>query len=419
MKTMSIAKNRKYLDEDFIPSKLLFRDSQIKDLDYIRNCVIDQQNQKSMYGGASDALLLGGPGTGKTALLRDLLAKARQFLARSPNTNVRIAYIDCSQISNERTFWVKLASEINVYYTATSSLDQIRQDVLKVLETNSLLILLDEIDSLILDNETIFDQVSNQLSRTHGVVVVAAANRKDWRKGLGQKNTFNPRIISCNEYNREQLRDLAIDRVIHALNGDDIEITTIIIENIKKIVTLEAIVIIATRAFRLGGDARKLIKMLRIAFEQAEMSQRNHILIEDVQYACTQIEDDAQQLLDSLQQKSHDVHVVLLAIHYLNEGQESSEDDEGVRSLNILAKYQEFIEQSDPTEEPLKYRSIMDLVQKLYTEGLVDRQRAKTRGNVWYYEINEDYFAGQEVLNLLAKICKKCQKIINQKNIIA
>ena len=157
--------------------------------------------------------------------------------------------------------------------------------------------------------------------------------------------------------------------------------------------------------------------MLRIAFEQAEMNQRNHILIEDVQYACTQIEDDAQQLLDSLQQKSHDVHVVLLSIHYLNERQGQSEDDEGVRSLNILTNYQELIEQSDPSEEPLKYRSIMDLLQKLYTEGLIDRQRAKTRGNVWYYEINEDYFAGQEVLNLLAKTCKKCQKIIDQKNI--
>ena len=89
----------KYLDEDFIPEKLLFRQSQLEQLEYIRRTIMDQNRN------ASDTIMLGGSGTGKTALLRDLLAKARQLLTRAPNLKIKVAYINCDLISNERTFF--------------------------------------------------------------------------------------------------------------------------------------------------------------------------------------------------------------------------------------------------------------------------------------------------------------------------
>lgn len=409
-----IIKDRRWLDEDFIPSKLLFRDDQVRELEYTRQIVIDQQAQGSnqIYANASDVLLLGGPGTGKTALLRDMLAKGRNFLARSPNTNSKIAYIDCSKFSNERSFWVNLSSEIGVYYTSTTSLDQIKADALNAIKDNSLLLLLDEVDVLIIENPETFDTITNLMSREQGVTLCAAANRKDWRKSLGEKNTFNPRTINCPEYNSHQLNELAIDRLFYALNVDYGDL-----DKLNDLILSAAIEIIAIRAFRIGGDARKLIKMLRLAVERAEMKNIIKITEQEAQFACAQIDDDAQQLHDSLMSKSHDVHVVLLATHELNnfDRNRSRDEDDGIRSLEIVSKYQEFIQISDPTEEPLKYRSIMDLLQKLLTEGLINRMRAKARGNVWYYEINEDYFQGEEIVKQLDKICPKCQLLVNDK----
>ena len=406
---MMITRERRWLDEDFIPSKLLFRDEQIRELEYIKTCMVDQAISGETVGAASDALLLGGPGTGKTALLRDLLARSRQYLLRSPNTPSRAAYIDCSVIGNERIFWVRLCFELGIYYTSTTSLDQLRSDVLDVLQTNNLLMLLDEIDALILDSPEMFNGISNCLSRTSGVTIVAAANRKDWKKGTtGEKNTFNPKIIHCTEYNKQQLRALAIDRLVNALglnNRPDPEAA------VYEIVERELIDIVASRAYRLGGDARKLIKMLRIAVEQAEIQQKRFVSSKDAQFAVAQIDDDLQQIADSLQQKSHDVHAVILAVCLLNEENQRRGEEKGVRSLEILERYQEIMDKGGE-DDPLKYRSVMDLLQKLLTEGLVDRQRAKTRGNVWFYEINEEIITTEKMRDSLINVCDQCKKAV-------
>ncbi len=201
----------KYLDEDFIPEKILFRQKQIEELDYIRRSIIDENRS------VSDTILLGGSGTGKTALLRDLLAKSRQFLTRAPNLKIKVAYINCDLISNERTVWIKLATELKVYYTSTTSMDQVRGAVLDELKENLLLIMIDEIDLISLDYPEILDSITNTLARSNGVTIIAAANRKDWSKNLGPKNTFKPKTITCPEYDFEQLKQLCQDRLYKAI----------------------------------------------------------------------------------------------------------------------------------------------------------------------------------------------------------
>ena len=380
----SLIHDSKYLDEDFIPEKLLFRHKQMEDLEYIRKSIMDDKRN------ASDTILLGGSGTGKTALLRDLLAKSSQFLTRAPNLKIKVAYINCDLISNERTFWIKLATELKTYYTSTTSMDQVRASVLEELTENLLLIMIDEIDIISLENPEILDSITNTLARSKGVTVIAAANRKDWAKNLGSKNTFVPKTITCPEYDLEQLKQLCQDRLSKA------------IINPHDTVEPEVVEILANRAHRLGGDARKLLKMLHIAVEEADRRNKDKITREDAEYACTQIEDKEHLLIDSLKNKSHDIHAVLLAVLNLNEEillKDKETDDFGVKSNDILEEYTKLIEKNSK-EEPLKYRSIMDIIQNLLLEGFIDRTRARARGNVWYYEINSEFISKDEILML-------------------
>ncbi|MHA2366505.1 MAG: hypothetical protein ACXAC7_21290, partial [Candidatus Hodarchaeales archaeon] len=168
--------------------------------------------------------------------------------------------------------------------------------------------------------------------------------------------------------------------------------------------------ILAKRAHRVGGDARKLIKMLKFAIEEAEKSNSPQVQIKHADYAVKQIDDESHFLSDSLVNKSHDIHVILLATHYLNKESDLEDDSFSVKSGEIVRKYSELIKKSSK-EEPLKYRSIMDLLQKLLSEGLIDRTRARTRGNVWFYEINA-YISGEEIERILNRICPKCESII-------
>lgn len=392
----SLILDHKYLDEDFIPEKIWFRQTQIEELDYIRRSIMDENRN------ASDTILLGGSGTGKTALLRDLLAKSQQFLTRAPNLKIKVAYINCDLISNERTFWIKLAGELKTYYTSTTSMDQVRTSVLEELSDNLLLIMIDEIDLISLEYPEILDSITNTLARSKGITIIAAANRKDWSKNLGPKNTFKPKTINCPEYDFEQLHRLCEDRLSKAIINP--------LENVEKGV----IDILANRAHRLGGDARKLIKMLHIAVEESDRKNQLMITKSDAEYACAQIEDKEHLLIDSLKNKSHDIHAVLLAVLNLNEEimlKDKENEDPGVKSGDILDEYKRLIQQYSK-EEPLKYRSIMDIIQNLLLEGFIDRTRARARGNVWYYELNSEFISKEEIYKSLGSICEQCNTII-------
>ncbi|MFW9995625.1 MAG: Cdc6/Cdc18 family protein [Candidatus Odinarchaeota archaeon] len=406
----TVIANAFFLDEDFIPDKLQFREKQVDTITARYKAIFHYAYSKSGYSKglasatgslnerivgspAGDILLLGGSGTGKTAVMRHTLGQIREFLSRSPwvpasSPRVLTAFIDCMSVDKERSFWIQLAKEIGSYYTSTSSTDQIIQQIKELLSTSYLIIMLDELDGL-LENfpEKESESILFHLSRQPGTMIIAAANKTNWRQLLPGKShsSFIPETVMCERYRSDELQAICMERVINGLQ------TGVIDES--------RVLMLAENAYRLGGDARKLIKMLRIAVDHAIECDRAVIKNEDVEHAMSQIEDEAG--IQYVINRAHDTHALLIVL---------SKAPRKLRSEEIQDEYEKLMKKVG--KRPLKYRTIMDLLADLKNEGIIQKRKANIRGNVFYYWLDTSWIDKKKILTLLADSCSNCKKVI-------
>ncbi|MHA1166768.1 MAG: Cdc6/Cdc18 family protein [Candidatus Hodarchaeales archaeon] len=394
----SVIKNPFFLDEDFIPDKLQFRDKQIESITTRYKTIFQYAYKGSEDGSivgspAGDIILLGGSGTGKTAVMRHTLGRIREFLSRSPwlptsSPRVLAAFIDCMTVERERSFWIQLAKDIGSYYTSTSSTDHIIQQIKALLSSSYLILMLDELDGLLVNfPEKESESVLFHLSRQPGTLIIAAANKGNWRQFLPGKSysSYIPETVSCERYRVPELIAICKERVDYGLY--------------EGVINLPQVEMIAENAYRLGGDARKLIKMLRIAVDHAIDDNRVTTKDEDIDHAMDQIEDQAG--IQYVINRAHDTHALLISL---------AKSNKRLKSEEIKHEYEKLLKKVN--KRPLKYRTIMDLLADLYNEGLIQKKKANLRGNIFHYWLDTSWVSRKKLLKLLAESCPHCKDSI-------
>jgi Cdc6-like AAA superfamily ATPase len=406
----AVIKNPFFLDEDFIPDKLQFREKQVVSITTRYKTIFHYAYSKkghftavsssmgeaieSIVGSpAGDIILLGGSGTGKTAIMRHTLGRIREFLSRAPwvpasAPRVLTAFIDCMSVEKERSFWIQLAKEISAYYTSTSSTDHIIQQIKDLLASSYLIVMLDELDGLLANfPEKESESILFHLSRQPGTTIIAAANKTNWRQFLPGKShsSFIPETIVCERYKTDELHAICMERVVNGLQWG--------------VITEEQVDVLSENAYRLGGDARKLIKMLRITVDHAIDQKRTAVKDEDVDHAMNQVEDEAG--IQYVINRAHDTHALLITLAKTSRKLISGEiQKEYNRQMNVVGN------------RPLKYRTIMDLLADLYNEGIIQKRKANLRGNIYYYWLDTSWLDQNKLLALLAESCPDCEKSI-------
>jgi len=347
----TLIKNRKTLTIDYVPERLPFRDNE--------STVIAQTLSVILRGGRpSNLLIFGKPGTGKTAVVKNVIERLKNkadnlgmqitvpFMnAKTANTSYKILYEIAEMMGIN-----KEEKKLQVHFTGLS-LGEATDRILEYIRRKNLRVVLviDEIDSLVEKNgDDIlynFTRANERISAEQFISLIGISN------SLTFKDKLDPRVRSSlseeemvfNPYTIEQLKDILTDRCKLAFTEHAIPIA--------------AINLCAAMAGRETGDARKAIDLLRVAAEIAEREGSSTVNELHIRLAQQKIDRDTNY--EILKNSTTHTKILILAIINSKNGN-TGEIYDAYSSLCVRLE-----------QEPLTQRRITQIISELDLLGLV------------------------------------------------
>ena len=350
IKNKNIIKNRQVLTIDYVPDKLLFRSKESTAIAQSLSVILKN-------GRPSNLLIFGKPGTGKTAVVKnviehlykkttelDINLKVPLINAKNSNTPYKILYEIAELLG------INKEGKMQVYFTGLSMseatdriLDFIRRRSIKVV------IVIDEIDSLvnrkgddILYN---FTRANERISSDQFISLIGISNSLTFKDKLDPrvKSSLSEEELVFNPYTIEQLKQILIDRCKLAFYDN--------------VIPIGVINLCAAIAGRETGDARKAIDLLRVAAEIAERSMTLKISEDHIRSAQQKIDSDTNY--EILRNSTMHTKLVILSIIKSKNGSTGE----------IYTIYQYFC--SKIQQEPLTQRRMTQIVGELDQLGLI------------------------------------------------
>jgi len=350
IKNKNIIKNRQVLTIDYVPDKLLFRTKESTAIAQSLSVILKK-------GRPSNLLIFGKPGTGKTAVVKNVI----EHLYKKTNEldiNLKVPFINAKNSNTPYKILYEIAEllginkegKMQVYFTGLSMseatdriLDFIRRRSIKVV------IVIDEIDSLvnrkgddILYN---FTRANERISSDQFISLAGISNSLTFKDKLDPrvKSSLSEEELVFNPYTIEQLKQILIDRCKLAFYDN--------------VIPIGVINLCAAIAGRETGDARKAIDLLRVAAEIAERSMTMKISEDHIRSAQQKIDSDTNY--EILRNSTLHTKLVILSIIKSKNGSTGE----------IYTIYQYFC--SKIQQEPLTQRRMTQIVGELDQLGLI------------------------------------------------
>ena len=351
IKNKNIIKNRQVLTIDYVPDKLLFRTKESTAIAQSLSVILKK-------GRPSNLLIFGKPGTGKTAVVKNVIDhlsnKTKQL-----DINLHVPFINAKNSNTPYKILYEIAEllginkeekKMQVFFTGLS-MSEATDRILEFIKRKSIKVVLviDEIDSLvnkkgddILYN---FTRANERISSEQFISLIGISNSLTFKDKLDPrvKSSLSEEELVFNPYTIEQLKQILVDRCKLAFYDD--------------VVPSGVINLCAAIAGRETGDARKAIDLLRVAAEIAERSMTMKISEEHIRHAQKKIDSDTNfEILSN--STLHTKLVILSTIRSKN-----------ASTGEIYSIYQNFC--SRLQQDPLTQRRMTQIVGELDQLGLI------------------------------------------------
>jgi cell division control protein 6 len=264
----SIFRNKTVFAMDYVPDRILHRDSQTRQIAEI----LSDMNRNTR---PRNILCLGSFGTGKTAVIRRF--------CRGLTEGVKFAYVNCAEHDTQsriiRETLRQLGREAKLGFPKDHYLALFK---LAASECLWLILVLDEVDRFMTRRDSDSNAWLYTLSRSiPNVVTIMATNRIDIQQLLQAAtdsrvlDTFRYSLVEFGDYTAEELGNILRERCMSGLSQGSYD------EGL--------IAAIALKASMFGLHARGLIDVTRKAGELAEARRQTTITLEDVREAVKEV----------------------------------------------------------------------------------------------------------------------------------
>jgi len=252
----SLFLNPQFLDFDFQPKLIKFRETQQKQIAFCIKPLLDKRSGKNI-------LVTGKPGIGKTVTLKNVLDELEQDYS----DNIYTLYVNCWK--KDSTFKVisEICEQVGYKYTFNRSTEDLLKSAKEIINKKSCVIVLDEIDKL-QENSIVYTLLEEIFRKT----LILITNEKDFLVYLDDriKSRLLPEIIDFQPYKYNETKEILRERAKYAF--------------VQDVLDEEALSLIAQKSFEMK-DVRLGISLLKEAGEFAEVKSSRKILEEHTKEA--------------------------------------------------------------------------------------------------------------------------------------